>query len=125
MRGLLAVLLIGLATISFAEVGDVYYCNTVSISAVQSGELKQYGSEKFKFKWNEASIEFGDGDGYFKNTTAPITKGYPSIETFYGGKDYDHIRFIKGRFRYVYVSNKEPYLGGPETLTIVANCDKF
>jgi hypothetical protein len=128
LHRLLLTLLISFAPLVKADIGDVYFCTTTGIHDVKGGELNSYAQQRFKFKWNENSIDFGGSDSYFGDASIPIFKNYNLIETFHALTELrlTTIFFTEGRFRYVEVRNHSGLSGQKkEAKMILANCDKF
>jgi hypothetical protein len=121
MKRLLITLLL-VSPFSFAEWGDVYYCQMTSYVFIDSdGTVKQYKPEKFQFKLDstEKAMVFGKGS-YFadsKMTLDPI-KSWVTIESWAARDTNDLIRFDKGKLMYSWV-------GSEKITSISANCDKF
>ena len=121
MKRLLVSLLL-ISPVSFADWGDVYYCQMTSlVSTDADGIVTQYKLQKFQFKLDEAkkSMVFGTS-GYFKNSEQPLVldRSLPNIETWRASDSYSTLRFKDGKFLYasVIVGN----IG-----SISADCDKF
>tara|TARA_R110002153_G_scaffold64673_1_gene173236 strand:- start:215 stop:577 length:363 start_codon:yes stop_codon:yes gene_type:complete len=116
---LLALML--LSPLSFAEWGDVYYCQMTSFVGTDAdGTVTQHKLEKFQFRLDEAkkSMVFGKS-GFFKNSEKPLALGssFPRQESWRASDSFDTLRFKDGKFFYA---------SAVLTLTsITANCDKF
>ena len=117
-RILLALLLISPA--SFADWGDVYYCQMTSLVATDAdGTVKKYMLEKFQFKLDEEknALVFGQS-GIFKDFVMDVEGLYPPIERWRGNSITAKMNFTEGKFFYAHVSSNN-------VDTITANCDKF
>ena len=125
LHRLLLTLLIGFAPLVEAGIGDVYFCTTTDIHDVRDGELTSYNQQKFKFKWNENSIDFGQGGSYFDKMSEPLVGSYSSLEHFRTQTNFNIIYFAEGRFRFITTSNTDAGSQHPEAMIIIANCDKF
>ena len=117
---LLALLLI--SPVSFADWGDVYYCQMTSlVSTDADGIVTQYKLQKCQVKLDEAkkSMVFGTS-GYFKNSEKPLVLGssFPNIETWRTSDSYSTLRFKDGKFFYASVITGD-------ISSISADCDKF
>ena len=122
MKKLLITLLL-ISPASFADWGDVYYCQMTSYGHIESdGTVKQYTLEKFQFKLDEdkKAMVFGK-DGYFADSKQllDLSRSGPTIETWWATDKYSIIYFAEGNFLY---ANNSAFLG---IKSIVAGCDKF
>ena len=121
MKKLLIALLL-VSPLSFADWGDVYYCQMTTISTTTpEGKRTDYKLEKFQFKLDETrrAMVFGNS-GYFEDMEMELADGkhWPAQEFWWGGTEYGRSFFQKGRFLFSTV--------GVEGMTsISANCDKF
>jgi hypothetical protein len=121
MKRLLITLLL-VSPFSFAEWGDVYYCQMTSYVFIDSdGTVKQYKPEKFQFKLDstEKAMVFGKESFFadYKMTLDP-SKSWVTIERWTASYYADVMRFDKGKLMYSTV-------GDTEIISISANCDKF
>ena len=118
----LLITLILISPFSFADWGDVYYCQMTTISTTTpEGKRTDYKLEKFQFKLDETrrAMVFGNSS-YLTDEVMELVDGqhFPSQELWWGYAEWSHSFFQKGRFLYSYV--------GSEGITsISANCDKF
>tara|TARA_B110000503_G_C6756296_1_gene253632 strand:+ start:90 stop:452 length:363 start_codon:yes stop_codon:yes gene_type:complete len=120
MKKLLITLLL-ISPFSFADWGDVYYCQETSHSGTSlEGERTDYKLEKFQFKLDKTknAMVFGK-DGYFKNTEMElrVESSFPNIEKWQAGDAQSVSSFRKGKFIYSWVALN--------ITTISADCDKF
>jgi len=120
MKKLLITLLL-ISPFSFADWGDVYYCQMTSYVVTDvDGTVTQYKQEKFKFKIDEAkkSIVFGKA-GYFNNSEQPLVlSSSPSIKEWRASDFYSTLKFEQGKFLYV---SAILFM----TTSITADCEKF
>ncbi len=108
--------------LSFADWGDVYYCQMTSLQKITlSGEKKNYKLEKFQFKLdkNRAAMVFGQ-NGYFEKTVEELRPNahWPKRESWRAGSDYARSYFNDGKFLYSMV-------GSLGITSVSADCDKF
>ena len=120
MKKLLITLLL-ISPFSFADWGDVYYCQMTNFSVVSfDGEVTNYKLEKFTFKLDKTknAMIFGTQD-YFKIAQEELEKGrsWPGIEIWYAGSFASQSKFKKGKFLYTAIRS------GVETIS--ADCEKF
>lgn len=129
MNKLLITLLL-ISPFSFADWGDVYYCQmTVHSSIVPSGKQYQLTLEKFTFKLDKAknAMVFGK-DSFFGGQEHQLIAGvqFPSQEKWFAkneigitmGVGHEVSAFDKGYLASSFVSPE-----GIESIT--ADCDKF
>jgi hypothetical protein len=121
MKRLLITLLL-ISPFSFADWGDVYYCQMTSNSTVTlEGQESDYTLEKFTFKLDRTknAMVFGKG-GPFDNYEMELVRMIidPSDEKWRARDTVGHLNFTGGKLLYAMV--------GIENInTISANCDKF
>jgi len=117
-RLFLALLLI--SPVSFADWGDVYYCQMTSSSETTfEGKRTDYLLEKFTFKLDEAkqAMVFGKG-GYFGRQEMEIVwSGGMRNETWEAASGSARLYFESGRLGYAMVAL--------EVHSVTADCDKF
>jgi hypothetical protein len=121
MKKLLITLLL-ISPFSFADWGDVYYCQMTTLSITTTeGERTDYQLEKFQFKLDETrrAMVFGNS-GYLEGVVLELDDGrhFPSQELWWSSGEKGLSYFREGRFQYAYVGQ-----GGITSIT--ANCDKF
>jgi len=121
MKKLLITLML-ISPFSFADWGDVYYCQMTTHSGVTvEGKRKDYILDKFQFKLDKTkkAMVFGSS-GYFANTEEKLKPNHhwPNIEKWYGYDTYDRSYFDTGKFLYTRVGS-----GGIQSIS--ADCDKF
>ena len=120
-RLLLALLLTSPA--SFADWGDVYYCQMTTIYNVdREGERAtgyKLGRFKFKISKTENSVVFGAG-GYFDNQKMVLESATQDLSSWSASQqgESDKMFFANDRVIYNFVSK---YF----TTVLTANCDKF
>ena len=118
----LLITLILVSPLSFADWGDVYYCQITSlVDTVIDGTVTQYKLQKFQFKLDEEkkSMVFGQS-GYFNNSVKPLLddgSAFPSQEAWWAGDSFSILKYRKGKFLYAAI--------GKDVTSISANCDKF
>ena len=122
MKKLLITLLV-ISPFSFADWGDVYYCQmTTNANTNFDGKRTDYLLEKFQFKLDKAkqAMVFGD-KGYFSDNEAKLSPNqqWPSLEAWYAASEYATYVYADGQFVYA-------YMGLARGLSAVsADCDKF
>jgi hypothetical protein len=122
MKKLLITLML-ISPFSFADWGDVYYCQMTSLSDVDAdGKRTDYKLEKFQFKLDEAkkSMVFGNS-GYFKDQKLKLDDYWslyqPERRWKATWQNYT-LKFIDGKFILSSV-----FYGSISSVT--ADCDKF
>ena len=121
MKRLLLTLLL-ISPVSFADWGDVYYCQMTSFTKlIGSGSSWSFDLEKFQFKLDETkrAMVFGKA-GYFSEYVLKLEEDHmwPSEEYWAFVDSVSKGSFNKGRLLYVIV-------GKDSINTITADCDKF
>ena len=121
MKKLLITLLLA-SPFSFADWGDVYYCQeTHSLEITLEGKSKNYKPQKFQFKLDKTknAMVFGK-QGYFKDVVLELREemNWPVLESWYAKEVYAMAYFDKGKFLYVRTSPSG-------SNSISADCDKF
>ena len=121
MKKLLIILLL-ISPFSFADWGDVYYCQMTTHSlTILEGERTDYQLEKFQFKLDETkkAMVFGK-DGYFTKSVMVLKQGhsFPKREKWYAKDMYAMLYFDNGKFLHVST-------GSSGSKSISADCDKF
>ena len=123
MKKLLITLLL-ISPFSFADWGDVYYCDMTSYVEVSvEGTVTQYKLERFRFTLDDVEMgaaRFGKG-GYLGGLYLPVERDtwMPSIPKFAASDKHRRVTFRKGKFKYT-----DNFMSQAGTL-ITANCDKF
>jgi len=118
----LLITLILVSPFSFADWGDVYYCQMTSYSNVTiEGKRTDYRLETFQFKLDKTkkAMVF-ESSGYFKgevNTLRP-DKSMLLKETWVSDGEFSVSFFREGKFI-------DANVGPVSSTTITANCDKF
>jgi hypothetical protein len=82
MKKLLIILLL-ISPFSFADWGDVYYCEmTTNSLTILEGERTDYQLEKFQFKLDKTknAMVFGKG-GYMNGVVAELNKNWRAMVT--------------------------------------------
>jgi len=125
MKKLLITLLL-ISPFSFADWGDVYYCESTSGShTTLDGLLRNYTySVKFQFKLDETkqAMVFGSSSSdYFRGEVFELKPlmHIPSKEYWYAGSRFSTSFFKEGKFLYARVGVS----GGISTIS--ADCEKF
>ncbi len=119
MKKLLITLLL-ISPFSFADWGDVYYCQMTSFVGIDAeGTVTQYKLEKFTFKLDETTnaMVFGKS-GMFKDFVMQVEGFYPPAEEWRASGIVSKGRFEEGKFLYV-----DAMSDGATMLS--ADCDKF
>lgn len=117
----LLITLILVSPFSFADWGDVYYCQMTTFSnTTYEGKRTDYLLEKFQFKLDKTkkAMVFGS-TGYFKTQVLPVVEDrtWANIETWDVENIYAHGSFEEGKFLFTGI-----FMG---IRSITANCDKF
>lgn len=116
-RLLLALLLI--SPVSFADWGDVYFCQFTTLSKTTlEGKRTDYLLEKFTFKLDETkkAMVFGKG-GYFADIEMKIVWSEMSLDKWEAVSDTARLFFSSGRLGYAAVTL--------QVTSTTADCDKF
>jgi len=120
MKKLLITLLL-ISPFSFADWGDVYYCQMTSYSEVSlEGIEKDWELEKFTFKLDKTknAMVFGKG-GSFSNFETEMEAGsFPSIERWFASKTVSKLYFKDGKLLFTILSDEFASY-------VSADCDKF
>ena len=119
MNKLLITLLL-ISPFSFADWGDVYYCQmTTSSHTTLEGKRKDYRLGKFQFKLDKTknAMVFGNDSG-FRNDPLEVGLNYLPNEIWNADNRYSKVYFENGKFLYVRNSFAGSY-------SISADCDKF
>ena len=121
MKKLLITLLI-ISPFSFADWGDVYYCQMTTLSETTlEGKRTDYILEKFQFKLDKTknAMVFGQ-EGFFSSQEMELREGsnWPSLEAWYADSRYSMLYFDEGKFLY----SNTGFSGSKSTS---ADCDKF
>jgi len=121
MKKLLITLLL-ISPFSFADWGDVYYCQMTTHSEVTlEGKDKDYILEKFQFKLDETknAMVFGKG-GVFNNMEIKLDErlSIPSNEKWRADNSISKLYFKDGKFLFAVVTHEFASY-------ISADCDKF
>ena len=119
MKKLLITLLL-ISPFSFADWGDVYYCQMTTHSlTILEGERTDYQLEKFQFKLDKTknAMVFGKG-GYMNGGVAELNKNWLPNERWYASAPNSMSFFSEGKFLYVRT-------GPSGSNSFSANCDKF
>ena len=121
MKKLLITLLLA-SPFSFADWGDVYYCQMTTLSQTTlEGERTDYKLEKFTFKLDKTknAMVYGKG-GYFTKSVMVLKQGhsFPKREKWYAKDMYAMLYFDNGKFLHVST-------GSSGSKSISADCDKF
>ena len=121
MKKLLITLLL-ISPFSFADWGDVYYCQMTTLSVTTlEGKKTDHELEKFQFKLDKTknAMVFGKGS-VFEGMVMGLRGGsnWPAQETWYAHNKYSESYFDEGKFLY---SNA----GLAGMTSISADCDKF
>ena len=123
MKRLLITLLL-VSPLSFADWGDVYYCDMTSFVEVSvEGTVTQYKLERFRFTLDSVelgAVRFGES-GYLKGVYLPVEMDtwMPSIPKFAASNEDIRVTFKVGKFKYT-----DNFINQSGTL-ITADCDKF
>jgi hypothetical protein len=120
MKNILLTLLL-ISPLSFADWGDVYYCQMTNYVAVSlDGEKTNYKRETFKLKLDkDKNAMVFAGSHYFSGTVIPIVIDSSSFDTWVSQSEYNRASIRKGKF--LFTANH--YTIG--VTVISADCDKF
>jgi hypothetical protein len=121
MKKLLITLML-ISPFSFADWGDVYYCQMTNFSETSlEGKRTDYILEKFQFKLDETknAMIFGKG-GSLDRYEMELEEGgaFPSQEMWWADSSIAKSYFKEGKFLFAFV-------GVTKARLISANCDKF
>ena len=121
MKKLLITLLL-ISPLSFADWGDVYYCQmTENLEVSLEGKRKEYILGKFQFKLDKTknAMVFGKS-GFFNDSVMELREGFtfPSQESWFAGDRFSTFYFEEGKFLY-------SFTGSQGLSAISADCDKF
>ena len=120
MKKLLITLLL-VSPFSFADWGDVYYCQETSfVMTSPNGKLREGELEKFQFKLDKAknAMVFGSS-GLLEEEVIRLRKGSKlGREQWFAENNIDRVSFSYGEFLYSYVG-----LSGIKSIS--ADCEKF
>ena len=123
MKTILApLLLILISPMSYADWGDVYYCQMTNLSAISLERKKSnYKLEKFQFRLDKTknAMVYGKG-GYFTKSVMVLKQGhsFPKREKWYAKDMYAMLYFDNGKFLHVST-------GSSGSKSISADCDKL
>ncbi len=120
MKKLLITLLL-VSPFSFADWGDVYYCQETSYAITgHDGELKEVELSKFQFKLDETknAMVFGSS-GTLAEKVVPLREGSKLTGEWWTAEDDSfRIYFIRGKLLFT--------ITGPlNAFMMSADCDKF
>jgi hypothetical protein len=116
---LLALLLI--SPLSFADWGDVYYCQETSYAITgHDGELKEVELGKFQFKLDETkkAMVFGSGGPLIPEVLQLREGSKLTGEWWIAEDDYYRINFRKGKLLFTRTGHLNAFM-------MSADCDKF
>tara|TARA_B100000809_G_scaffold256047_1_gene295464 strand:- start:62 stop:427 length:366 start_codon:yes stop_codon:yes gene_type:complete len=121
MKKLLITLML-ISPFSFADWGDVYYCQITTMSTTSlQGKRTDHIVEKFQFKLDKTknAMVFGKS-GYFEDSVMELREGanWPSQESWFADGEYDISYFDEGKYLY-------SRTGVTGITSISADCDKF
>ena len=121
MKKLLITLLL-ISPFSFADWGDVYYCQMTTFSKTTlEGKRTDYILDKFQFKLDKTknAMVFGKG-GIFNNMEYELVEdmAWSLVEIWYARDEFSTLYFEKGKFLY-------SDTGSIGITSISADCDKF
>ena len=110
-----------------ADVGDIYYCETIFSRGVVKGDSynewveKNYLKEKFSFKLTEDKVIFNkQRENSWINFELPVTNLYSALDVFLASNNSSILEYHKGNF--LYVSNFGDTFGVSYTY---ATCEIF
>ena len=120
MKNLLITLLL-ISPFSFADWGDVYYCQMTNFGGITlEGKKQNYKPEKFQFKLDKTknAMVFGMSSQFEKYEIKIEWSGGMRLETWRARDAYSVTYFVEGKFLFVSA-------GVHGTKSISADCDKF
>ena len=100
MKNLLLTLLL-ISPASFADWGDVYYCQMTNFSQTTlEGKRTDYTLDKFQFKLDKTkrAMVFGISGVFAYIAMGLEAESYPSQEHWFSGSIYSKGFFLKGKF---------------------------
>ena len=118
MKNLLLALLL-ISPVSFADWGDIYYCQMTHSSTINDqGQRTSHPLEKFKINLNkvENAVIFGSTEA-FPNKNIQVD--WLANERVTAKGDYSLLRIDSGKFHYAFI-----WIGSG-IYTVTADCDKF
>jgi len=119
MKKLLIILML-ISPFSFADWGDVYYCQETTRSETTiEGKRTDYTLEKFTFKLDSTknAMVFGKS-GFLSNYEMELEENsFPTQELFWGNSSIGKSFFKEGKFLLSTI--------GTNIISISADCDKF
>ena len=117
----LLITLILVSPLSFADWGDVYYCQETSFAMTSpNGKLREGELEKFQFKLDKTknAMVFGSS-GTLKEEVIQLRKGSKKGgEWWFAENNMDRVSFSDGEFLYTLTSPSTAFM-------MSAECDKF
>ena len=121
MKKLLITLML-VSPFSFADWGDVYYCQmTENLEVSLEGKRTEYILKKIQFKLDKTknAMVFGKS-GIFKDVVMELREGsnWPAQETWHADGLFIMAYFDEGKFLY-------SFTGSQGLTAISADCDKF
>ena len=123
MKKLLITLLL-ISPFSFADWGDVYYCQMTNFVGITlDGETTNDPLEKFQFKLDKSrnAMVFADMGGFAlgEMMNLVVDRSLPANEQWFVSDESGLGFFRNGKFLYASV------IGAYGTITVSADCDKF
>ena len=123
MKKILIILLL-ISPFSFADWGDVYYCQMTANSVTTiEGERTDYKLEKFTFKLDKTknAMVFGKGT-YFKDSVLALRENmhWPSEEIWFAIGLFEMVFFDEGKFLLTVFD-----IESKTSSFISADCEKF
>lgn len=121
MKHLLSILiLLGFISVSTADIGDVYYCQSINVVTIKPDKVVEHASEQFTFKRELGELIFGDNeDDFFHKSSFAVT--FMKGETFFAeALTGATIRYWDGR---LYYNTNHP--ADEVTIAIQADCNTF
>jgi len=121
MKKLLITLLL-ISPFSFADWGDVYYCQETSfVSTGVSGEVIEGELSKFQFKLDQTKNAMVFGSSYYladKVLELRKSKTYAGMESWFAEDSTQRARFREGKLLYTLT-------GFSNLFAMSADCEKF
>ena len=101
----------------FSKEGDVYLCETKTLTIISEEGNEKYKNQKFKFLRKKDVIEFGKGS-YFDGHSLTLT--IQIDEMFIAVSEYENLQYNEGTLYY-----SGPSYVDKNIVNIIAYCDIF
>ncbi len=105
-----------------ADVGDLYYCETIKVIKVKTKGSEEFNNFEFKFKRNINKLIFNKGDNYFDDYDMEVK--FSHLEFLRASEEFDVLLYNNGILLYS-SNNLEDDINDAHIISIIANCDVF